>query len=75
MKWIDNLKSVVENSETGECPFCNSYNMDYSLTICDKENSMGYGVIWCNECKKAYHISRIKVEKEHNNPIPQDLVF
>lgn len=76
MKWLKNLESLAKNKDTDRCPFCKSSNTDYSVNVCDKQTMMGYGVIWCNDCKKALHISRIKITEEMNTkPIPTDLIY
>ena len=57
------------------CPYCKSENVNYTLKIVDEKSKMGYGAIWCNDCKKAFHISRIKVDEEIIKEIPSDLEF
>lgn len=74
-KWVKNLKSVIENNNAGVCPYCLSKNTGYSTknTIGD----MGYADIWCNDCKKAVHISRMNVYgiKPGEDDIPKGLVY
>lgn len=63
LKWIKNLINIENNLPPGKCPYCGSDNTDYrkiKVTL-----DMGFGDVWCNDCKKAYHISRITVDKEH----------
>ena len=61
LKWANNLKSIIDKNAPGNCPVCNSINTDYSMHIIDDKTNMGYGVIWCNDCKSAFHISSITV--------------
>ena len=61
LKWIKNLESIIDKNTPGNCPVCNTINTYYSMHIIDNKKNMGYGVIWCNDCKNAFHISRIKV--------------
>ena len=76
MKWLKNLQSLSNSNTTGQCPFCDSDNTDYAVNIIDDKTMMGYGAIWCNDCRKAFHISRMKVFKDMKmNPIPKDLIF
>lgn len=76
MKWIKNIQSVIQNGDAGECPFCSSSDTDYSASIIEKETNMGYAVIWCNKCKHAIHISRMKINKEmKNGKIPDGLKY
>lgn len=73
--WIRNIENISINNEVGECPFCCSNDTNY----CDVEvnNGYGYEIIWCNNCKNACHISRIKITAQsHTNiNIPKDLKF
>lgn len=76
MKWLKNLQLLSNNNGTGQCPFCNSDNTDYAVNIIDEKTMMGYGAIWCNDCKNAFHISRIKITKNMKiKTIPKGLVF
>lgn len=75
MKWLGNLNSIATNGQPGTCPYCESENVNYILKIVDEKSKMGYGAIWCNDCKKAFHISRIKVDEGIIKEIPSDLEF
>ena len=76
LKWIENLKSIIDKNTPGNCPVCNSINKDYSMHIIDNKTNMGYGVIWCNNCKNAFHISRINVSPNMKNTlVPEGLKY
>ena len=76
LKWANNLKSIIDKNNPGNCPVCNGINTDYSMHIIDDKTYMGYGVIWCNDCKNAFHISRIKVSPNMKNiPVPEGLKY
>ena len=76
LKWANNLKSIIDKNAPGNCPVCNGINTDYSMHIIDDKTNMGYGVIWCNDCKNAFHISRIKVSPNMKNiPVPEGLKY
>ena len=76
VKWLKNLQSLSNNNDAGQCPFCNSDNTDSAVNVVDDKTMMGYGAIWCNDCKKAFHISRIKISKDMKiKEIPKDLTF
>ena len=62
MKWLDNVTNIVRSHNAGKCPYCGSENTDYRLI--EISNGNGCGDIWCNDCKSAFHISRMKVSKE-----------
>lgn len=74
MKWITNLENIVSNNDVGECPYCGSQNTEYSANRVNKD--FGYLVIWCNSCKKAINISRVKITQDMvEKTMPNDLVF
>lgn len=75
MKWLKNLESIATTKTSGNCPFCNSEDTDYSFV--GKVSTIGYGVIWCNSCKRAYTISRMQIVDGYklNKSIPQELVY
>ncbi len=61
MKWVKNLISIGNANDSGLCPYCGSKNTDCCFSIVDEENNIGYGDIWCNECLRGYHLSRVKI--------------
>lgn len=56
-------------------PFCYSDDTDY--TLIGEIDGYGYDEIWCNNCKSAYHLSRIKILEEYNinKIVPKDLKY
>ncbi len=76
MKWLKNLELLSRENKTGLCPFCNSDNTEVSFAIVDEETKMGHGTIWCNDCRKAYHISRVQVSDEMKiGDVPKGLIY
>lgn len=75
IKWIKNLESIAQTKTSGKCPYCKSSNTDY--TFIGNVGEYGYGEIWCNDCKSAYHMSRVEVTKEFsvNKEVPKDLIY
>lgn len=75
MLWLSNLESITTNGTAGTCPHCKSENTAYS--IYKLHDDIGCGDVWCNDCKKAYHISRMKVtnQTEHITELPEDLIY
>lgn len=61
MKWLENIINIMRSHKAGKCPCCGHENTDYRLL--EISNGNGYGDVWCNDCKKAFHISRIKISK------------
>mgnify|MGYP007094069871 CR=1 FL=1 len=45
MKWIKDLKSIIDKNIPGNCPVCNSINTDYSMSVIEYKTYMGYGVM------------------------------
>lgn len=77
MKWLENLKSIDTSGTVGKCPFCGSENTDYKCSIVNLENGNGYMDIWCNDCKRAFHMSRMQVTKgmKTDGNIPEKLKY
>ena len=77
MKWLENLKSIGAGGNVGKCPFCGSENTDYKCSVVDPENGNGYMDIWCNDCKKAFHMSRMQVtgDMKTDGEIPAGLIY
>lgn len=75
MKWIENMKNIAIKGMPGKCPVCGSENTDYTCTAVNGDN--GYMDIWCNDCKRAHHISRIKISDsmKKSNTIPNELKY
>ena len=75
MKWLKNIENISSKGIVGFCPYCNSENTDYSTTkIID---DMGYLTMWCNDCKHAFNISRLKITPnlENEKRTPSNLIF
>ena len=63
-KWKNNINSFAHDGKTGDCPFCGSNDTEYRIVPVTEE--YGYADIWCNNCNKAVHISRVMITKEHS---------
>lgn len=61
MEWTDNLINIINFHKAGNCPCCGKETVDYRLL--ENANGYGYGDIWCTNCKRAFHVSRIKITK------------
>ena len=74
-KWVKNLEQLATDNTSGNCPYCGS-ETDY--TFKGKVGEVGYAVIWCKECHKAYVVSRTLVPSNGyslNKAIPKNLVY
>lgn len=76
-KWIENLKNISDKGSAGKCLFCGSVNMDYKCTVVVPESRLGFMDIWCNDCRKAFHVSRMQVSEDMktDGEIPKDLKY
>lgn len=61
MKWNENLISISRAGNPGACPHCGSTKTDYMCNIVDPEKKLGYMDVWCDNCKKAFHVSRMEI--------------
>lgn len=72
MKWLECIKSIANTNKAGKCPYCSGSNTDYTYVLVEGQN--GYLDIWCNNCKKLGHISRVKIDKKEKRVIALDEV-
>ena len=64
MKWLKNMENIAKGESPGKSPYCGSENTDYNCTIVIPEKRLGDMMIWCNDCMRGYHVSRMKVPEE-----------
>lgn len=77
MKWLENLVSIEELKRPGKCPYCGSINTDYRCTVVAPEKRLGHMTVWCNDCMRGYHVSRMEVPEglKTDGEIPQGLKY
>lgn len=77
MKWRDNLVNIAQTGKPGKCPYCGGKRTDYKCTVVIPDKRLGYMDVWCNDCLRAYHMSRMKVEKnlKIEGEVPSGLVY
>lgn len=76
-KWYPNLINVCKYDKVGKCPFCGSENTDFGF-VKSVSGKTGWGDLWCNDCKRAFHISRVGWEGNvclHEKQPPEGLKF
>lgn len=61
MKWLDNITAAFERGEDIACPYCGSLHTDHGFTIVKPSTRAGHGTIWCNDCGRGVHLSRLTV--------------
>ena len=69
--WLDYLLNLQDGKNEGICPYCGSKNLGAGFIVVKPDSRLGHGSIWCNDCKNAYHLSRMKVAE--NLPIVEEL--
>jgi hypothetical protein len=57
--WWNAARKAVEG-ENPECPRCNARRLDFQY-VGDLESRLGYLDVWCCNCKRGTHISRVEV--------------
>lgn len=77
MKWGENLDNIAREKKPGKCPCCGSESTDYNCTIVVPEKRWGYMTIWCNDCLRAYHVSRMEVPEDFktDGKVPKGLKY
>lgn len=76
MKWIDNMVSVFEHNKDTACPCCGSQNTNHSFTVVNEKSRMGYADIWCEDCRRGIHLSRLIVPQEgREENAPTDIKY
>ena len=77
-KWMPNLINIAKYGVVGKCPYCKSENTDQGYTRFKLNNQYGWGTIWCNYCKRGYHISRIMWSEKlstHEKQAPEGINY
>ena len=68
--WLNYLLSVQEGGNEGTCPCCGGNSLSAGFVLTDADTKRGHGSLWCNDCKHAYHLSRMIISE--NLPIIED---
>ncbi|MDY6267897.1 MAG: hypothetical protein SPL39_02845 [Selenomonadaceae bacterium] len=75
-KWFPVLGKLGKHQPLGECPFCHKESLDYGFKVVNKDDKMGFGIVWCKDCHHAAQLSRIKVEDDTKKleDVPEKLI-
>ena len=65
-QWLEVLEKL-NNNEQAVCPICKSEDLEYRQVLVDDVDRVGFVAIWCNECKRGYHISRVIFAEDAKN--------
>ena len=72
--WTNKIENITLNEKPGKCPNCGSENTDYKYTTI--KDVWGCCDIWCNDCKHAKHISRVReISNNSDKQIPENLIY
>lgn len=74
MRWLEFAKEIALTDRPGICPYCRGHNTDYAFVLVNENNKVGYLDMWCNDCKKVGHISRVIIDNRVKKVINIDEV-
>jgi len=69
---------ALQDGKTPTCPNCGKHNVDCGYFISNEKTRAGYGVAWCEDCRHAFWLSRVKdVGKDRNIllEVPKNLIY
>lgn len=72
MKWLECVKEISISGKPGKCPHCKGDNTDHAYVLIDKDDGVGYLEVWCNDCKKKGHISRVIINDKMKKVIDSE---
>lgn len=77
MKWLENINNIAKGISPGKCPYCGSENTDYGCTVVIPEKRLGHMTVWCNDCLRAHHMSRMEIPEglKTEGNIPEGLKY
>lgn len=59
---------LVDDGVPGTCPLCKTASLRFYFHLFDRESNRGTIWVWCPNCKKWGHISRVMLESEYADP-------
>ena len=74
--WLNNIEELATTGKAGRCPYCSSSSVDFGYVEVGS-SGYGYGCIWCDKCKHAIHLDRVKISelKDLGKEIPNGLIY
>ena len=76
-KWVKALVGL-RDGKGATCPNCDSCNLDYGYVRTLPNDNVGFGAVWCNDCRHAFHVSRAEVNSNEQHivsALPNNLIF
>ncbi len=78
-RWIDEILAFANGREP-TCPFCGAHNFEVGYLELNTKEHLGWGAVWCEECRSAFTLSRVILTDEESrkkivSALPVDLKF
>ncbi len=75
-KWMKLLPQYISGKSVS-CPVCGKNNLEDGYVMLDKRTRVGYGAVWCNDCKHAFNVSRavLKSDEKVLSELPRNLIY
>ena len=78
-KWIDAV-AAFSGGRKVRCPNCGGGNFNHGYIELNKEEHIGWGAVWCEDCRNAFVLSRVLLETDETrkkivSSLPVDLKF
>lgn len=69
-KWLEMGAEIVDSIKANRalklcCPYCREMKIDYQF-VGDAVLRVGYLCIWCMQCKRGIHLSRVTIPENAN---------
>lgn len=75
--WVETYRRILIGDSSVSCPECGSSNVRCGHVLIDPSSKMGYGAVWCDDCRNGMHLSRVNLVGVSNimKQLPDDLNF
>ncbi|MBQ3451880.1 MAG: hypothetical protein IJL12_08850 [Selenomonadaceae bacterium] len=78
-KWIDEVLAFT-NGKKPTCPICGGHNFETGYIELDPKDHLGWGAVWCEDCRSAFVLSRViltdeEARKKIVSALPDDLKY
>ena len=78
-KWLKEILAFVNKLEP-TCPNCGSHNFETGYIELNNKEHLGWGAVWCENCRSAFILSRVILTTEETrqkivSALPNDLKF
>ena len=78
-KWLKEILAFTNGLES-TCPNCGSHNFETGYIELNTKEHLGWGAVWCEDCRTAFVLSRVHLIGETTRKkivptLPKDLKF